>query len=63
MLKGIFFTEKEYNQLGYKILENIIRTAKKGYGCKFISRETKKEMDDLQVTGLFAHAIQKELNL
>jgi len=63
MKRHVIYTEDEYKQLAYNILECILNTTKRGYGCKFISRETKKEMEDMEITGLLIPSIEKGLNL
>ena len=52
--KTITLTEEEYNGLSVRIVNEILRTTKKGYGCKFVSRETGEELCDDGVLGLLS---------
>lgn len=59
--KQIIIDEETYCELPLTIINEIISTAKKGWGVKFISRETGKEVENISVVGLFLPAISKIL--
>ena len=57
----ITFTKDEYHQLKRDLIENIISDSKKGWGSKYISRETGEELEDDAIRGQLMVAIDKTL--
>jgi len=62
MKKCVIYSEDEFNQLPISIINSIVEIAAEKYGCKFISRETGKELEPLAVVGLFTSRVKHVLN-
>ena len=59
----VTFTKKEYKQMRRNLIEEIISDSKKGWGYKFISRETGEELEDNAKRGSLMMSIDKILKV
>lgn len=46
ILKIVQMSAADWDALKFEVIEAIIENAKRGYGCRFISRETGNELED-----------------
>lgn len=61
MKKCVIYDQQEFDDLPTKLIQAICDKAKKGYGFKFISRETGEEYNRVAIVGLLFSAIRKVL--
>ncbi len=56
-------TKKDWDLLRFEIIEAIIADAKRGFGCRFISRETGEELSDDSMRGVLFLPINKAMGI
>lgn len=62
MQKVIQFTEDEYKALPLVLAHEIYQKSKKSYGCIFVDKQDKQELEPLALLGYLAPVIQKVFN-
>lgn len=60
-MKARIIQERQWQMFPSNIITNIREIAAKGYGVKFISKDTGEECDEFALIGLFAPAIKKAM--
>lgn len=60
-MKARIIREDCWQDMARNIIFSIIVEAKKGYGVKFISRETGEEVEDTSAVGLFLMPVQRAM--
>ncbi len=61
-MKAIIIPAAVWQELGFKLIEKILVDAKKDWGCRFISRETGEELEDMAVRGQLIFSIDRVLS-
>ena len=62
MKRIVVYDQENFLYLPRKIIEKLWSTAQKGYGCKFVSRETGEELSIESFCGLFIDNVREVLN-